>query len=99
MLREPGRNTPLQAVNGHCLACGYRMSWIVIRGRLRRGYRHIANKKAPNRALSGDQLTKASAEKVFGSKNVHNREGTPTVYQAIRWGQSHYAKEENARPC
>ena len=32
MLREPGRNVPLQAVNGHCLGCGYRMSWIVIRG-------------------------------------------------------------------
>ena len=32
VLREPGRNVPLQAVNGHCLGCGYRMSWIVIRG-------------------------------------------------------------------
>ena len=31
VLREPGRNVPLQAVNGHCLGCGYRMSWIVIR--------------------------------------------------------------------
>ena len=26
-------NVPLQAVNGHCLGCGYRMSWIVIRGK------------------------------------------------------------------
>ena len=33
VLREPGRNVPLQAVNGHCLRCDYRMSWIVIRGR------------------------------------------------------------------
>ena len=32
-MRDPGRNVPLQAVNGHCLGCGYRMSWIVIRGR------------------------------------------------------------------
>jgi len=32
VLREPGRNVPLQAVNGHCLGCGYRMSWIVVRG-------------------------------------------------------------------
>jgi hypothetical protein len=31
VLREPGRNTPLQAVNG--LGCGYRLAWIVIRGR------------------------------------------------------------------
>jgi len=30
VLREPGRNTQLQAVNGHCLGCGYRMAWIVI---------------------------------------------------------------------
>ena len=33
VLREPGRNTPLQAVNGHCLKCGYRLARIVIRGR------------------------------------------------------------------
>jgi hypothetical protein len=39
VLREPGRNTPIQAVNGHCLDCGYRMSWIVIRGK------HDARKK------------------------------------------------------
>jgi hypothetical protein len=32
ILREPGRNTPLQAVNGHCLQCDYRLVWIVIRG-------------------------------------------------------------------
>jgi hypothetical protein len=31
-LGEPGRNTPLQAVNGQCLECGYRLAWIVIRG-------------------------------------------------------------------
>ena len=29
IMRVPGRNVPLQAVNGHCLDCGYRMSWIV----------------------------------------------------------------------
>ena len=82
VLREPGRNVPLQAVNGHCLGCGYRMSWIVIRGgqsshaaRLGEGYRHMANKRAPNRALSGEQLAKATAEKVFGWKNVHKHEG------------------------
>jgi hypothetical protein len=28
-----GANTPLQAVNGHCLGCGYRLAWIVIRGK------------------------------------------------------------------
>jgi len=33
VMREPGRNMPLQAVNGHCLGCGYRLAWIVIRGK------------------------------------------------------------------
>ena len=32
-MREPGRNTSLQAVNGRCLRCSYRLVWIVIRGR------------------------------------------------------------------
>ena len=32
IVREPERNTPLQAVNGRCLRCGHRMAWIVIRG-------------------------------------------------------------------
>jgi hypothetical protein len=33
VLREPGRSTPLQPVNGQCLGCGYRLAWIVIRGK------------------------------------------------------------------
>jgi hypothetical protein len=33
VLREPGNNTPLRAVNGHCLGCGYRLAWIVFRGK------------------------------------------------------------------
>ena len=33
VLREPGRNMPVQAVNGHCLGCGYRLAWLVIRGK------------------------------------------------------------------
>ena len=34
-----------------------------------------SNKKAPNRALSGEQLAKATAEKVFGWKNVRRHDG------------------------
>ena len=44
VLRESGRTVPLQAVNGHCLACGYRMSWIVIQSKSRpavRPHRHL----------------------------------------------------------
>jgi len=78
-MREPG---PQHAITG-----GHRplprMSWIVIRGRVRHDYRHIANKKAPNRALSGEQVAKATAEKVFGWKNVHNHEGTPTFTRQL----------------
>src|SRR5882724_7000464 len=33
VLHEPCRNVPLQAVNGHCLGCGYRLAWILIRGK------------------------------------------------------------------
>ena len=29
VVREPGRNTPLQAVNGRCTRCSYRMASIV----------------------------------------------------------------------
>jgi hypothetical protein len=32
VLGEPGCNTPLQAVNDHCLRCSYRLTWIVIQG-------------------------------------------------------------------
>ena len=32
VMREPGSKTQLQAVNGHCLRCSYRLAWIVIRG-------------------------------------------------------------------
>jgi len=30
VIREPGRNVPVQAVNGRCNQCSYRMAWIVI---------------------------------------------------------------------
>ena len=38
-LREPGRNTPVQAINGHCLQCGHRLAWILVtgKGNARRG--------------------------------------------------------------
>src|SRR5262245_24923833 len=33
VLREPKRNALLQAINGRCLECGYRLAWILVRGR------------------------------------------------------------------
>jgi hypothetical protein len=35
----------------------------------------MANKKSPNRVLSGAQLAKATAEKIFGWKNVRKHDG------------------------
>ena len=32
-MQEPERDQPLQAVNGQCVRCRYRLAWIVIRGR------------------------------------------------------------------
>jgi hypothetical protein len=31
VLREPGRNVPLQAINGHCDDCSYRLAWLLVR--------------------------------------------------------------------
>jgi len=32
-MRKPARNISLQAINGRCLACGYRLAWILVQGR------------------------------------------------------------------
>ena len=76
-MREPERDMPLEAVNGHCLRCQYRLAWIVIRGE--RSPRPVGHAPAielaskPN--LSGPELSKATAERVFGWKNVHKHDG------------------------
>ena len=33
VVREPGRNIRLQAINGRCAECGYRLAWLLVRGR------------------------------------------------------------------
>jgi len=48
ILREPGRNTPLQAINGHCLKCGSRLAWIVIRGNTPAQFTKIRFKRLAN---------------------------------------------------
>jgi len=32
IVRELDENVPVQAVNGCCLGCSYRLAWIVVRG-------------------------------------------------------------------
>jgi hypothetical protein len=44
ILREPGQNTQLQAVNDHCVRCGSRFAWILIRGK-----RSLRSRPAPAR--------------------------------------------------
>jgi len=57
-------------VNGQCLGCGYRLAWIVIRGKEVFIIAPMA-KKSSGKILSGSQLVIATAVKVFGWKNVH----------------------------
>src|SRR5262249_60343544 len=33
IMRKPARNISLQAINGRCLQCGYRLAWILVQGR------------------------------------------------------------------
>jgi hypothetical protein len=35
---------PLQAINGRCLACGYRLAWILVQGR--KGIPHIRESRS-----------------------------------------------------
>ena len=46
VLREPGRNVPVRAVNGHCLKCNYRLAWIVIRGKQAAAQQSFRNRYA-----------------------------------------------------
>ena len=57
VLRESVRNVPLQAVNGHCLRCGYRMSWIVVRG----GQSSYGARTRPRLPSHGQQKTGTDA--------------------------------------
>jgi len=41
VLREPGRNMPLQAVNGYCLGCDCGLAWILIHHWLSKGRRKL----------------------------------------------------------
>jgi hypothetical protein len=48
-IREPGRNVPVQAVNGRCSRCPYRIAWIVIpRQRAERPFSPLKTKASLN---------------------------------------------------
>ena len=48
VMREPERALPLQAVNGHCLRCSYRLAWIVVRGNSQSKRKHLASPYPPS---------------------------------------------------
>lgn len=50
------------------------------------------SKKAPKRNLSGSELTKATAEKVFGWKNVHIHDGELIGKKQDKLGRCRTAK-------
>jgi hypothetical protein len=52
-------------------------------------------KKAPKRNLSGPELTKATAEKVFGWKNVHQHNGELIGKKRDKLGRWRTAKVPN----
>ena len=76
IVREPERNTPLQAVNGHCLRCSYRMAWIVVAGNRAAPARKFSRKHHLDHPLAGqsfasqeEMLKKSTAEKADIPKN------------------------------
>jgi hypothetical protein len=57
VLRESGRTVSVQAINGHCVTCGYRLAWILIRGR------EAVRRIATARRLSHEDCVPARHEK------------------------------------
>ena len=63
VLREPGRNTPVRAVNGHCLKCGSRLAWIVIKGNQAARHQLQKNRYArPAKTLEREAMLKRLRE-------------------------------------
>jgi hypothetical protein len=89
-----GQNMPVQSVNGHCLGCGYRLAWLVIRGRVESSSarRRLGSYAKPNPQLlgelcdalprqgrGGDQTSFASpSTKLHNDKNSPSVEGLPS---------------------
>ena len=59
----------------------------------------MANKRTAKRAINGEQLTKATAEKVFGWKNVHKHNGELTGKKQDRAGRWRKAKVPDFSPA
>jgi hypothetical protein len=65
VLREPGRNTSAQAINGHCLQCGHRLAWILFRRQ--RSTRRGELQLNPQKTLEREAMLKRLAESTWRS--------------------------------
>ena len=88
-MREPGRNMPVRAVNGHCLKCDYRLSWIVIKGK--QAARHQVRKKSyagPAKTLEREALLKRirelEAEIAQHERNLREGEARLPIEEQLR---------------
>jgi hypothetical protein len=63
VLPEPGRSTRLRAINGHCVQCGHRLAWILIRGKASRAHRPLRKRYAgPRKTRERQTLLKRIRE-------------------------------------
>jgi hypothetical protein len=89
VLREPGRNMPVRAVNGHRLKCGYRLAWIVIKGN--QAARHQLRKSRyarPAKTLDAKQSSNAcvnsDAEIAHHERNLRKGEARLPLEEQLR---------------
>jgi hypothetical protein len=63
VLREPGRNVPVRAVNVHCLKCDIGLAWIVIKGKQAAAHQSVRKRYArPKKTLEREALLKTHRE-------------------------------------
>jgi hypothetical protein len=78
VLREAGRNTRLQAVNGECLGCGYRLAWIVIKSKGRSAVR------ADRRLSIRSNLHSVTLMTLFARSSTRTGIVSPICFAALR---------------
>src|SRR5262245_50068534 len=80
VMRKPARNSPLQAINGRCLACGYRLAWLVVRGRKGISRKSLSYGKENSRS---DALRSATRHP-DGTEGLRLEERPPTRWRDCR---------------
>jgi hypothetical protein len=83
VIAKPESHGKSQPINGHCAVYGYEIHWTLLPG-----YGLIAIDKIP----PGPKLDALTAEKVFGSKNVHKHQGSLVGKRQDKAGRWRLAK-------